>query len=103
MGKIVFSRPSLLKLGEIRRYYAKHDLKTADRAIDTIEVALEKLVLNPEIGRPFEGSFSRRLLIIPFGKTGFISLYEIDKLADRITIVALRHQREKEFAAPVDQ
>jgi plasmid stabilization system protein ParE len=97
MGKIVFSRPSLIKLGDIRRFYAKHDLKTADRAIYTIEAALNKLALSREIGRPFLGSFLRRELIIPFGKSGFISLYDIEKQLDRIIIVALRLQKEDDY------
>jgi plasmid stabilization system protein ParE len=97
MGKIVLSKSAHAKLSQIRKFYAARDPKIADRAIDAIEAAFLPLLHSPEIGRPFEGSFVRRELIIPFGKAGFISLYEIDKAADRIVIIALRHQREEGF------
>ena len=103
MGKIVFSRPSLSKLGAIRRFYSSYDPTTADRAVDTMEATLTKLILNPEIGRPFEGSFFRRELVISFGNNGFIALYDIEKAANRIVVVALRHQRESDFSTPSEQ
>lgn len=97
MGKIVFSKSALSKLYQIKNFYAHRDPKIGDRAVDIIEAAFMTLLISPEIGRPFEGSFLRRELIIPFGKTGFVSLYEIDKDTNRIVIVALRHQREEGF------
>jgi plasmid stabilization system protein ParE len=95
MGKVVFSRPSLIKLGAIRRFYANYDVTIAERALNAIKSALAKLILNPEIGRPFESSFLRRELVIPFGNNGFIALYEIEKATGPIIVVALRHQKEK--------
>lgn len=97
MAKIVFSRPALAKLKYIKNFYSARDPKIGNRAVDVIEASFLSLLHSPEIGRPFEGSFLRRELIIPFGKSGFISLYEIDQEADRIVIVALRHQREEGF------
>jgi plasmid stabilization system protein ParE len=97
MGKIVLSKSALSKLNHIKSFYAQRDPKIGDRAVDEIEAALLVLLSHPEIGRPFEGSALRRELVIPFGSSGFISLYEIDKAEDRIVIVALRHQREDGF------
>ncbi len=97
MGKIVLSKSALSKLNQIKKFYAQRDPKIGDRAVDIIEAAFMSLLDSPEIGRPFEGSFLRRELIIPFGKTGFVSLYEIDRDTNRIVIVALRHQREEGF------
>jgi plasmid stabilization system protein ParE len=97
MGKIVLSKSALSKLTQIKQFYAQRDPKIGDRAVDIIEAAFNSLLNSPEIGRPFEGSMLRRELIIPFGRSGFISLYEIDKQTDRIVIVALRHQKEDGF------
>jgi plasmid stabilization system protein ParE len=97
MGKIVLSKSALSKLNQIKKIYAARDPKIGDRAVDVIEASFMTLVNSPEIGRPFEGSLLRREFIIPFGKSGFISLYEIDKEENRIVIVALRHQREEGF------
>jgi plasmid stabilization system protein ParE len=97
MGKIVLSKSALAKLNEIKKFYAQRDPKIGDRAVDVIEAAFLPLLHSPEIGRPFEGSTLRRELIIPFGRSGFISLYEIDKASNRIVIVALRHQKEDGF------
>lgn len=97
MGKIVLSKSAFSKLTQIKKFYAQRDPKIGARAVDVIEAAFLPLLHSPEIGRPFEGSMLRRELIIPFGRSGFISLYEIDKESDRIVIVALRHQREEGF------
>ncbi len=97
MGKIVFSKSALSKLSHIRNFYTQRDPKIGDRAVDTIEAAFLVFLTHPEIGRPYEGSVLRRELIIPFGSSGFISLYEIDRLEDRIVIIALLHQKEDGF------
>ena len=72
----------------------KRDPIIADRAIRTIAAAWQLLRKFPEAGRPWHGSLTRRELVIPFGEQGFVSLYEIDRERNEITILNIRHQRE---------
>ncbi len=43
-----------------------------------------------ELGSPFE-----RDLLLSFGKTGYVALYEVEEQA--ITIAAIRHQRKSDY------
>jgi plasmid stabilization system protein ParE len=94
MGKIVLSKVVTHKVLEIKNFYESRDPKIGYRAVETIFLAFETLLVSPEIGRPWRGSMERRELIIPFGRYGFISLYEIEKNTGLIIVLALRHQRE---------
>jgi hypothetical protein len=46
----------------------------------------------PRIGRPAEQGL--RELVISRGKTGYVALYRYDATADRVLVLALRHQPE---------
>jgi plasmid stabilization system protein ParE len=37
-----------------------------------------------------------RELLIPFGRAGYVALYEIDG-KDTVTVLAVRHQREDDY------
>jgi plasmid stabilization system protein ParE len=54
--------------------------------------ALDVLRQHPHIGRPAEAGF--RELVIARGRSGYLALYRYDEAADRITVYAIRHQRE---------
>lgn len=41
-------------------------------------------------------SATRRELIIPFGASGYVALYEIDGPAS-VLLLAIRHQREEDY------
>ena len=53
---------------------------------------------NLPLDRPAGGRDSERIgdleLVISRGGTGYLALYEYAALADRVVILALRHQRE---------
>jgi plasmid stabilization system protein ParE len=73
------------------------DLATAGAAIDAIRSAVQQqLAVTPYSFRKAGASPTRRELIIPFGSTGYVALYE---LADARTVVvlAVRHQREEDY------
>jgi plasmid stabilization system protein ParE len=84
------------KIGEVWRFYAQSDTKVASRAVSAIMDSFGKLLMNPNIGRPFSGDLYLRELVIPFGATGFIALYRVEEHGN-IVILALRHQRERGF------
>ena len=54
--------------------------------------ALEVLQTYPTIGRPVDSIL--RELVVSRGSTGYLALYEYDTQAERVVVLALRHQRE---------
>lgn len=69
----------------------------AQRALDAIAQAIRFLELSPfSCRKATAASTFLRELIIPFGRSGYVALFEIDD-ARTVTILALRHQREEDF------
>jgi plasmid stabilization system protein ParE len=64
------------------------------QALSAIRLALQLLPANPFMGRKVRTPFERELLI-SFGKTGYVALYEVDEGV--VTIAAIRHQRESDY------
>lgn len=74
------------------------DLELAERALLAIESAVDlHLSRTPFIYRKAAGGNSlRRELIIPFGASGYVALYEIAQ-PGLVVVLAVRHQREEDF------
>lgn len=72
------------------------ELDLADRALAAITEGIERLSRSPFIYRKAGVDPFLRELIIPFGHTGFVALFEIDD-ASTVTILAVRHQREDDY------
>lgn len=73
------------------------DLELAQTAIDAVRVAaLKQLAVTPYSFRKIGQSPTRRELIIPFGATGYIALYEIVDPTN-VLVLAVRHQREEDY------
>ena len=73
------------------------DLGAAERALEAIRAGVELLKFSPFSCRKArrENSLLREL-IIPFGKSGYVALFEIDD-ARTVTVLAVRHQREDDY------
>ncbi len=73
------------------------DWSLAEKALAAIESGVRVLEFSPftcrkaATGMPF-----LRELVIPFGATGYVALFEIDS-SDTVTILAVRHQREDDY------
>lgn len=72
------------------------DLAIADRAITAIQDGFATLRSSPFTCRKADQSPFLRELVIPFGGTGYVALFEI---ADSSTVIiaAVRHQREGDY------
>lgn len=102
MARIVLTHGAVTKLGDIETYYITRDQNSADRVLSAIFAALARIAQRPLSGRPqlaFEylGMPELREVVIPFGSSGFVALYRIDRENDAVVILALRHQREEKF------
>ena len=72
------------------------DLTLADKAIVAIQSGFATLKTSPFTCRKAELSPFLRELIIPFGATGYVALFEISD-SQTVVIAAVRHQRESDY------
>lgn len=72
------------------------DLDLAERALGAIIGAVESLKRSPFIYRKADDDPFLRELLIPFGSSGCVALFEIEDAAT-VTILAVRHQREDDY------
>jgi plasmid stabilization system protein ParE len=81
----------------VDRAQSHDDLDLAQLAIDAIRsTALTQLAVTPFSFRKTGKSPTRRELIIPFGTTGYVALYEIAS-SSTVVVLAVRHQREEDY------
>jgi plasmid stabilization system protein ParE len=73
------------------------DLDRAQAAIDAVRAgAGDRLAVTPYSFRKAAQNPVQRELIIPFGGTGYVALYEIVS-ASKVVVLAVRHQREEDY------
>ncbi|MEZ0470539.1 type II toxin-antitoxin system RelE/ParE family toxin [Luteimonas salinilitoris] len=91
-------------LADLERLYdfvlarADGDWGEAERALDAIRNAIGLLGTSPFSCRKAEGGDAfLRELIIAFGATGYVALFEIED-SDWVTVLAVRHQREDDYS-----
>ena len=72
------------------------DLDLAERALAAIAAAVESLRRSPFIYRKADDDPFLRELLIPFGHSGYVALFEIED-AVTVTILAVRHQLEDDY------
>jgi plasmid stabilization system protein ParE len=93
------ARDDLVRLHDhlLARAESVEDLQFADRAINEIELSCKaQLARTPYLFRKAGSSATRRELVIPFGATGYVALYEIAS-ASSLVVLAVRHQREEDY------
>lgn len=73
------------------------DLDRAQLAIDAVRaIAQQQLAMTPFSFRKAAKNPTQRELIIPFGRSGYVALYEIVS-ASKVVVLAVRHQREEDY------
>ena len=91
MARVVYSPDALADIERIFRFLAD-DPETAQSAVARIRTAVELLEHHPLIGRIVTRAL--RELVISFGRSGFVALYEIVSTTDAVHVHAIRHQHE---------
>lgn len=96
--EVRFTKAAREDLLELHSFLAEHSLEAAEGAIGTIERALTLLEEFPWSCRASTAVPRSRFreLIIPFGKRGYVALFEIEG-DDVVTVLAVRHQRESDY------
>ena len=85
--------------GDIERLYlflAEQNIPAAEAALIALDKAWGFLRSFPFSTRKAAADPLLRELLIPFGRAGYVALYEITDGAT-ITILAVRHQREDDY------
>ena len=72
------------------------DLELAAKAITALENGFATLQSSPFTCRKASSNPLLRELIVPFGATGYLALFDITD-AQTVTIAAVRHQRESDY------
>ena len=72
------------------------DLALASRALEAIESGIATLGFSPFTCRKAGDSPWIRELVIPFGGSGYVALFEIET-KESIVVAAVRHQREDDY------
>jgi plasmid stabilization system protein ParE len=81
----------------LERARTAEDVDAAQEAIIAIQLAADdRLAHTPLIYRKAAGSPFVRELIVPFGASGYVVLYEIDG-GSTVNILAVRHQLEDDY------
>lgn len=90
------ARADLLRLYVFALRRDEGHLASAERALETIERGIALLETSPfACRRTTEAPFLREL-VIGFGATGYVALFEIED-ARTVTVLAVRHQRESDY------
>jgi len=106
VARVVYSLRAQRSLERIFEFYAERDAQLAGRVLGVIHQAVGVLRYHPHIGRPAEEGMLE--LVVSYGKTGFVALYDYDPGAPRqrgspadaleppgsVYVRAIRHQRE---------
>lgn len=92
------ARDDLWRLYEhlLERCTTVEDLAVAERALDAIESAVDSLAPSPFIYRKADKSPFLRELVMPFGHSGCVALFEVEDAAT-VVILAVRHQLEDDY------
>jgi plasmid stabilization system protein ParE len=92
MPHVNLSTRARLDLVRLHNFLAAKDTAVASKAIDEIQLSIIPLTRMPKIGRPVDGGL--RELVINFGSSGYLALYDFDEIIDEVVILAVRHQKE---------
>ena len=98
---VVLTGEALQDLQRLEDFLIKLALKHGDfglpgRAVDAIRAEMRILERNPYTCRVAQDNPLERELLIPFGGSGYVALFEIVS-AHEVVVSALRHQREDDY------
>jgi len=102
MPQIILTPKAQDNLKQLYQFIANERPSSAREAVDTIITNIDRLALFPEIGVPHRELTQLRVLVIPFGKSGYSVYYKFNKPADRVEILNIRHDRQLENLGSVD-
>ena len=96
--KVRLTAEALEDLDRLYGFLLERDRDAAKRALAAIERAFELLAYSPFSCRRalLQKNPRWRELLIPFGHSGYVALFEIDD-GRTVTVTAVRNQREEDY------
>lgn len=94
MSKVILTESAIQGLNKCRLFLSGKAPEAAKRAAAAIKNQLLLLETSPLAGRPFDDLPELRELLIPFGDSGYVTLYRYNPASDTVYILAFRHQKE---------
>jgi plasmid stabilization system protein ParE len=95
--KVRLTKQAEADLVRLFDFLLEEDESAADSALGAIRSAFALLSFSPFACRKARRDLPRhRELVIPFGRNGYVALFEIDD-AKTVTILTVRHQREDDL------
>lgn len=97
--KVRFTPGAEADLLRLFDFLLEKDIAAADQARNAIAKAIEMLEVFPFSCRKAlggDGNPFLRELIIPFGSSGYVALFEIEN-RETVTLLVVRHQREEDY------
>jgi plasmid stabilization system protein ParE len=92
MAQVIYGSAALEDLAGIVEFLREQAPDRAAIAVARIRSAIEALQHHPHLGRRVEDGL--RELVISYGATGHLALYEFDEASDTVLVARVRHQRE---------
>ncbi|MBS0556911.1 MAG: type II toxin-antitoxin system RelE/ParE family toxin [Proteobacteria bacterium] len=95
--QIRFTQAARGDIERLYRFLAEQSIASADAALRSIDKSWELLRDFPFSARKADPANPYlRELLIPFGRAGYVALYEIND-DKTVTVLAVRHQREDDY------
>ena len=99
MPSVIWTPQALADVQRLHRFLLSKSPDAAIRAVQAIRAGVRILASQPRIGHPAEDMDPDfREWRIPFGKSGYLVLYRLDK--EDAVLLALRHGREAGYPVP---
>ena len=98
MPHLIYSRNAVKDFNRLCDFLRKKDLRAAQRAASAIYAGIEKILIEPRIGRPIKNMpHQYREWLIKFGASGYVAKYYFDEADDKVTVIAVKHQKENDY------
>jgi plasmid stabilization system protein ParE len=94
MPRLIITPRAAVGVRRCHAFLNERSSDTARRANEVIAAQLRLLAINPAIGRPYRYEQAWRELVIRFGDSGYVALYQHIAEQDAVYVIAFRHQRE---------
>ena len=93
MARVDYSPDARAGLIRLVEFLVRAGADHTEPMVGDVTHAIEALMRHPKIGRPLESGL--RELVISYGATGYLALYDYSPVYDDVLILRIRHQREE--------
>ena len=95
--KIIPSPRFIRDAERLRLFLQSKSPLASKKASAAIRLAIRSLSQYPEASRVVPENTALRELVIPFGDSGYISLYEYSPEVGTVTLLTIKHRKEDDY------